>query len=239
MDVIPAVDLKGGKCVRLYQGDYKQETVFSEDPVAIALKWQSCGASRLHIVDLDGAAGGSVVNFNVIKSIASSVKMSIQVGGGIRTEETVKLLLDIGINRTILGTVAIEQPDLIRVLCRKYGEAIIIGIDARDGYVATRGWLHGTDITAIDLVSKMSDIGASRILYTDIKRDETLTEPAFGSIAEMVSRSGLPVIAAGGIASIDHLVKLADIGVESTIVGKAIYTGNIDLKEAIKIISRR
>jgi phosphoribosylformimino-5-aminoimidazole carboxamide ribotide isomerase len=239
MDVIPAIDLKGGKCVRLYQGDYKQETVFSEDPVSVALKWQACGAGRLHIIDLDGAAGGKVYNFEIIKAIAGAVKMQIQVGGGIRTENTVKTLLDIGIKRTILGTVAIEEPDLVQALCRKHGDTIIIGIDARDGFVATRGWLQGTNVKAIDLVKKMAGIGVKRILYTDIKRDGTLTEPAFDSIADMVSNGGLPVIAAGGIASVDHLRKLAKLGVEGAIVGKSIYTGNIDLAEAIRIIDRR
>lgn len=239
MDVIPAIDLKGGKCVRLYQGDYNQETIFSDDPVAVAVKWQSFGARRLHIVDLDGAAGGKVYNFDVIREIARTVTIPIQVGGGIRNEETIKILLEIGIKRTILGTVAIEDPELVRELCGRYGATIIIGVDARDGFVATRGWLQDTEVKALDLFRKIKALGAQRILYTDIKRDGTLTEPAFDSISDMVNHGGLKVIAAGGIASVAHLQKLSEIGVEGAIVGKALYTGNIDLAEAVRVIDRR
>jgi len=235
MQVIPAVDIKGGKCVRLYQGDYNRETVFSEDPVAMALKWQAQGARRLHIVDLDGAASGEPRNIAAIEAIVKQTGLPIQLGGGIRNETTVKKLLDIGIQRVILGTAAIEQPELIRKLCQKYNEAIIAGIDARDGLVATHGWKKNTTVTALELSQQMAALGIPRVLYTDIKRDGTLTEPNYTAIAEVIDKAKLAVIAAGGISAISHLKKLKEIGVEGAIVGKALYTGNINLKEALAI----
>jgi phosphoribosylformimino-5-aminoimidazole carboxamide ribotide isomerase len=235
MQVIPAVDIKSGKCVRLYQGDYKQETVFSEDPVAMASKWQAQGARRLHIVDLDGAASGEPKNIDIIEAIVKQTGLPVQLGGGIRDEATVAKLLDIGIQRVILGTTAIEQPGLVQKLCQKYNQAIIAGIDARYGFVATRGWKKNTKVTALDLAQQMATIGVLRILYTDIKRDGTLTEPNYLAIAELIDKVKLPVIAAGGISAISHLKKLEEIGVEGAIVGKALYTGNINLKEALAI----
>lgn len=235
MQVIPAVDIKGGKCVRLYQGNYNQETVFSDDPIAMALKWQAQGARRLHIVDLDGAASGEPRNIAAIEAIVKQTGLPVQLGGGIRDETTIKKLLDIGIQRVILGTAAIEQPELIRKLCQKYNEAIIAGIDARDGIVAIYGWKKNTTVTALDLSQQMATLGVPRILYTDIKRDGTLTEPNYLAIAELIDKSKLPVIAAGGISAISHLKKLKKIGVEGVIIGKALYTGNINLKEALAI----
>jgi len=235
MQVIPAVDIKGGKCVRLYQGDYNQETVFSEDPVAMALKWQSQGARRLHIVDLDGAASGEPKNINIIKAIVEQTGLPVQLGGGIRDEATVAKLLNIGIKRVILGTIAIEQPELVRKLCQKFNQAIIAGIDARDGFVATRGWKKDTTVTALELAQQMATLGVPRILYTDIKRDGTLTEPNYRAIAELVDKVKLAVIAAGGISALSHLKKLNEIGVEGAIIGKALYTGNINLNEALAI----
>jgi len=236
MEVIPAVDIKGGKCVRLYQGDYLRETVFSEDPVDVALGWRAQGARRLHVIDLDGAAGGEPRNIAAIEAIVKRVNLPVQLGGGIRDEATVSKLLAIGINRVILGTVAVENPELLKSLCQKYDEAIVVGIDARDGYVATRGWIKGTDIKALELGLKMADIGVRRIIYTDIKRDGTLTEPGFESIAEMVKGVNLPIIAAGGISKLSHLRKLKELGVEGAIVGKALYTGDINLKEALAAV---
>jgi phosphoribosylformimino-5-aminoimidazole carboxamide ribotide isomerase len=235
MEVIPAVDIKGGKCVRLYQGDYSRETVFSEDPVAVALNWQAQGAGRLHVVDLDGAAGGEPRNIDVVEAVVKQVGLPVQLGGGIRDEATVAKLLDIGINRVILGTVAVENSKLVESLCRKYGEAIAVGIDARDGRVATRGWVKGTEIKALELGLQMAAIGARRIIYTDIKRDGTLTEPGFEAIAEMVKGVTLPIIAAGGISALGHLRKLKELGVEGAIVGKALYTGDIKLEEALAL----
>jgi phosphoribosylformimino-5-aminoimidazole carboxamide ribotide isomerase len=235
MEVIPAVDIKGGKCVRLYQGDYLRETVFSEDPVDVAMGWRAQGARRLHVIDLDGAAGGEPRNIAVIEAIVKRVNLPVQLGGGIRDEATVSKLLAIGIDRVILGTVAVENPELVKSLCQKYDESIVIGIDARDGYVATRGWIKGTDIKALELGTQMADIGVKRIIYTDIKRDGTLTEPGFEAIAEMVKGVNLPIIAAGGISKLSHLRKLKELGVEGAIVGKALYTGDINLGEALAL----
>jgi len=235
MEIIPAIDIRGGRCVRLYQGNYNQETVFSEDPVAVALKWQSHGASRLHLVDLDGAASGKVLNMAVIEAIVNASNLLVQLGGGIRTEAMVEKLLSSGIERVILGTVAIEQPELVDVLCRRFGEAVVVGIDARDGYVAIQGWQKTTEVTAVELARRMADSGVRRILYTDIKRDGTLTEPGFESTAELIRSVNLPVIASGGIASLTHLDKLRELGVEGAIVGRALYTGDIDLKEALAV----
>jgi phosphoribosylformimino-5-aminoimidazole carboxamide ribotide isomerase len=236
MEVIPAVDIKGGKCVRLYQGDYLRETVFSEDPVDVALGWRAQGARRLHVIDLDGAAGGEPHNIAVIEAIVKRVNLPVQLGGGIRDEATLSKLLAIGIDRVILGTVAVENPELVKSLCQKYDEAIVIGIDARDGFVATRGWIKGTDIKVLELGLKMADIGVKRIIYTDIKRDGTLTEPGFEAIAEMVKGVNLPIIAAGGISKLSHLKKLKELGVEGAIVGKALYTGDINLGEALAAV---
>ena len=235
MQIIPAVDIKGGKCVRLYQGDYNQETIFSEDPVAMAWKWQEQGARRLHIVDLDGAAGGEPKNIAIIEAIVKQTGLPVQLGGGIRNETTVEKLLGIGVQRVILGTVAIEQPELVKKLCRKFSQAIIVGIDARDGLVATHGWKKDTRVTALDLAQQMAGLGVTRILYTDIKRDGTLTEPNYKAIAELMDKAKLPVIAAGGISAISHLQKLKEMGTEGAVVGKALYTGNINLPEALAL----
>jgi phosphoribosylformimino-5-aminoimidazole carboxamide ribotide isomerase len=233
MEVIPAVDIKGGKCVRLYQGDYLKETVFSEDPVDVAMNWRAQGASRLHVIDLDGAASGKLRNIAVVEAIVKRVNLPVQLGGGIRDEATVAKLLDIGVDRVILGTIAVENPELVKSLCQKYDEAIVVGIDARDGYVATHGWVKGTETKALELGLQMADLGVRRIIYTDIRRDGTLTEPGFEAIAEMVKGVNLPIIAAGGISKLSHLRKLNELRVEGAIVGKALYTGDINLKEAL------
>lgn len=235
MQVIPAVDIKGGKCVRLYQGDYSQETVFSEDPVAMAVKWQAQGAKRLHIVDLDGAASGETKNIAIIEAIVKQTGLPVQLGGGIRDEAIVQRLLSTGVQRVILGTVAIERPELVKILCQKFGQAIIVGIDARDGFVAIHGWKKGTTVTTLALAQQMAALGVPRILYTDIKRDGTLTEPNYQVIAELIDKVKLPVIAAGGISAVTHLKRLKEIGVEGVVIGKALYTGNISLKEALAI----
>ena len=233
MEIIPSIDLKGGKCIRLYQGDYKLETVFSQDPIGMALHWQSLGAPRLHIVDLDGAFKGELFHKEIIKRIAEAVKIPLQVGGGIRRLETMEQLLGIGVQRVILGTAAVEDPQLVEEACRQFGESILIAVDAREGYVSTYGWQKRTNITAIELVQKTSSLGARRFIYTDISRDGTLSEPNFTAIAELARSTKLPIIASGGISSIAHLKRLKGLGVEGAIVGRALYTGDIDLKEAL------
>jgi phosphoribosylformimino-5-aminoimidazole carboxamide ribotide isomerase len=239
MEVIPAIDLRNSKCVRLYQGDYGKETVFSDNPAAMALRWQSEGAQRLHLIDLDGAARGEPCNLDAIKSIIAAVKIPVQVGGGIRSLKTIEQLLSIGVGRTILGTVAVEKPELVKKACKKYSEQIIVSIDAKDRRVATRGWLEQSKVTASELATRMIDLGVKRIIYTDISRDGTLTSPNFAAIRELLSQVHAPVIAAGGISSIEHLTKLSELRAEGAIVGKAIYTGDINLKEALKTMSSK
>jgi phosphoribosylformimino-5-aminoimidazole carboxamide ribotide isomerase len=233
MEIIPAIDLRNGKCVRLYQGDYSRETVFSDDPVSMALRWQTEGAKRLHVVDLDGAAEGRPGNLDEIRRIVEAIDIPVQVGGGIRSVDTVDQLLALGVGRAILGTVAVENPDLAAQACQKYGGKVVIGIDARDGVVATRGWLEKSSVTAGDLAIRMVGLGASRFIYTDISRDGTLTSPNLEAVADLVSQVSVPIVAAGGISSVEHLSKLAALGVEGAIVGRAIYTGDVKLAEAI------
>jgi phosphoribosylformimino-5-aminoimidazole carboxamide ribotide isomerase len=234
MEIIPAIDLRNGKCVRLYQGDYGKETIFSDDPISVALRWQSEGARRLHIVDLDGAAQGKPVNLDTIEDIVAAIDIPVQVGGGIRSIETIEQLFATGVERAIMGTVAVEKPDLVREACQRFGDRIIISIDARDRLVATRGWLQKSEVTAGELAGKMIELGVMRFIYTDISRDGTLTSPNFEAIAEFLSQASASVIAAGGISSVYHLTKLAELGVEGAIVGKAIYTGDVKLSESFK-----
>ena len=237
IDIIPAIDIRNGKCVRLYQGDYAKETVFNDNPLDVALQWQSLGAPRIHIVDLDGAAAGKVVNLEAVANIAAAVLIPTQLGGGIRTLESISTLLKMGIERIILGTVAVENPDLVKEACRKYAESIIVSIDARDGQISTHGWLRGTQVKAIDLAQDMIRSGVRRFIYTDIMRDGTLVGPNYSALTELVESIQRPIIAAGGISSLKHLKILKHTGVEGAIIGKALYTGDIDLKKAIEIAS--
>jgi len=238
IEIIPAIDLKGGKCVRLYQGNYNQETVFSDDPLDVALKWQSMGAPRLHIVDLDGAASGEIKNREIIRNIARAILVPVQLGGGIRDLETIRNLLKDGIERVVLGTAAVEDPKLVIDACKRFRESITVSIDARDGIVATHGWVKITDRTAVALAKTMRQVGVVRFIYTDISRDGTLTEPNFSAIAEMIEAAGLPVIAAGGIATLNHLKMLKKLGAEGAIVGKAVYTGDINLRQALAEVNQ-
>lgn len=239
MEIIPAIDLKGGKGVRLYQGDFAQETVYSHNPVEIALRWQEMGALRIHIVDLDGAAKGEPVNLPTVLEIVRRVSLPVQLGGGIRRLNTVEQLLAKGINRVILGTAAIEDTGLVQEACQRFGEAIAIAIDARDGKVATWGWQRPSNITALELAEQMAALGARRFIYTDISRDGTLTQPNFEAIAEMVSKTRLPVIASGGISTIEHLNRLQGLGAEGAIVGKALYTGDLSLPQALAALQEK
>jgi phosphoribosylformimino-5-aminoimidazole carboxamide ribotide isomerase len=238
IEIIPAIDLKGGRCVRLYQGNYNEETVFSDDPLDVALKWQSMGASRLHIVDLDGAAAGQPCNLEIIKGIARAILIPTQLGGGIRHLATIETLLKAGVERVILGTASVENPGLVEEACRRFQGSIIISLDAREGHVATHGWLQDTEMSSVTLAESMSRLGARRFIYTDISRDGTLTEPNFSAIAEMIDTLRMPVIAAGGISSLSHLRMLHKLGAEGAIIGKALYTGDINLKQALDDISK-
>ena len=211
--------------------------MFSDDPLDVALKWQSLGCPRLHILDLDGAADGKP-NLDVIKEIARALLIPAQLGGGIRHLETIEELLKAGMERVILGTAAVENPGLVEQACRRFRDAIIVSIDAREGHVATHGRRQDTEMTPVALAASMVRLGVRRFIYTDISRDGTLTEPNFSAISELIDTIKLPVIAAGGIASLNHLRMLQKLGVEGAIVGKALYTGDIKLKQALHDINQ-
>ncbi len=233
MEVIPSIDLKGGRCVRLYQGDYDRETVYSEDPLGTAQRWESLGAPRLHLVDLDGAADGEPRHLATVAAIASALHIPVQVGGGIRRVETIRDYLNAGVKRVVLGTAAVENPALVREACSAFGEAIVVGVDARDGFVAVRGWKDSTRVPAADMVAQMEALGARRFIYTDIARDGTLTSPNFQAVADLVKNARSPIIASGGVTSIAHLQRLSGLGVEGAIIGRALYTGDIRLDQAL------
>jgi phosphoribosylformimino-5-aminoimidazole carboxamide ribotide isomerase len=245
MDIFPAIDLLDGKCVRLYQGDYTKSQVFNDNPAAMAQSWIEQGATKLHLVDLDGAKAGQPVNLAAITSIVKMVKktttqpVQIQVGGGLRTEASVRQLLTMGVDRAILGTIAVEQPQLVRDLCQQYPQQIVVGIDARHGKVATRGWLENSEVIATDLAKQMQEFGVGAIIYTDIDRDGTLAGPNLDSLRALANSIEIPVIASGGVSSLRDLLNiltLESIGVTGAIVGRAIYTGEVKLTEAIQAV---
>jgi phosphoribosylformimino-5-aminoimidazole carboxamide ribotide isomerase len=239
MQVIPSIDLKGGRCVRLYQGDYAKETVFSDDPLGTAQRWESLGASRLHVVDLDGAASGAPRHLSLIAQIAAHLRIPVQVGGGIRRMETIEQYVKAGVKRVVLGTAAVENPELVKEACQVFGEAIVLGVDARDGFVAVRGWKDKTTVLAADMIGRMEALGAGRFIYTDVARDGTLTEPNFQAISELMTKAKSPIIASGGVTSVDHLVRLSQLGVEGAIVGRALYSGDILLDKALAVLKER
>lgn len=234
MQVIPAIDLRGGKCVRLYQGDYARETVYSDDPVETALRWVDMGARRLHIVDLDGARDGVPANLDAAGRIVAAAGVPAHFGGGIRGADAAQAAMDAGMDRIMLGTAAVEDADLVRALLGRFGaERVIVSVDAKDGQVALRGWTRSSGKPAAELVSDMARIGVKRVLYTDISRDGTLTEPNFEGVSALARQGGVGVIAAGGVSQAAHIARLAAAGAEAAIVGRAIYTGDMDLRQAI------
>ncbi|HEU4323560.1 MAG TPA: 1-(5-phosphoribosyl)-5-[(5-phosphoribosylamino)methylideneamino]imidazole-4-carboxamide isomerase [Roseiflexaceae bacterium] len=237
MDIIPAIDIKDGRCVRLYQGDFDKATVYGEDPTEAARRWADQGARYLHVVDLDGAKVGHPVNTDSILAIVRSIGIPVQLGGGLRTDVSVRAALDLGVSRVILGTAAVRDPGLISRLVARHGDAIAIGVDARDGLVATSGWTESAPVYAVDLVEQMAQIGVARIVYTDITRDGTLTEPNFSATAALVRPGGPAIIASGGVCRVEHLRRLADSGVEAAIVGRALYTGDLNLVEALAALA--
>lgn len=239
MEVIPAIDLLEGKCVRLYQGDYSQSQVFDENPVAVAQQWVNQGATRLHVVDLDGAKAGKPENLQAIAAIVQAVSVPIQVGGGLRDRTSVAQLLNLGVGRVILGTIAVKQPQLVADLCGEFPGKIVVGIDARNGKVATDGWLETSSVAATDLAHQMAQLGAAAIIYTDIHRDGTLSGPNLEALRELAESIAIPVIASGGVSSLTDLLSLLSlepIGVNGVIVGRALYTGDVSLKEAISAV---
>ena len=237
MEIIPAIDIRGGMCVRLTQGDYSQETVFDEDPLNVLDRWLSSGANSIHIVDLDGARSGLAVNQSLIRRMVnSSSDLNIQLGGGIRSSEIVEEYINLGVNRLILGTAAVKDQKLVQWQIDTWGtESLVISIDARNGFVEIDGWTKNSGILASELIAQMMDLGVQNFLYTDILKDGMLTEPNYKFIEELLNKFDIKLQVAGGISSLTHLEKLNELGVHYAIVGKAIYTGGIDLSQATKI----
>jgi phosphoribosylformimino-5-aminoimidazole carboxamide ribotide isomerase len=235
MLIIPGIDLKDGKCVRLYQGDYSQVTVFSDDPAQVGLRWRDEGAQYLHVVDLDGSKAGRPVNLEVIARIKAASGLPVEVGGGIRNEATVLELLGKGVDRVILGTAALRDPEMTGQLCQKYGEKIVIGIDARNGLVAVEGWTETSGVLATDLARQLVRLGARRFIYTDISRDGTLTEPNYTAFSEFAEAAAMPVIASGGVARTEQVRKLAGLGAEGVIIGRALYTGDVKMADLLAV----
>jgi phosphoribosylformimino-5-aminoimidazole carboxamide ribotide isomerase len=238
MLILPAIDLQAGRCVRLVQGDFARAQEFSDDPAAVARRWQQAEARWLHVVDLDGAKEGAPRNLDAIRRIRQSVDLSIEVGGGLRSLESVAALFDLGVNRAILGTAALKDRQFLRACLERWGEQIAVGIDARNGLVATDGWLETSTTPALALAQELAAEGVARFIYTDIQRDGTLTGPNLASLAQLQQAINRPIIASGGVSSLADLRALAALSVEGAIVGRAIYTGEIDLVEAIATIER-
>jgi phosphoribosylformimino-5-aminoimidazole carboxamide ribotide isomerase len=238
MIILPAIDIKDGHCVRLFQGDYAQVTTYGDDPVEVALRWQEAGAHWLHVVDLDGAKAGYPVNASLIGRIRAATSMQIEVGGGMRTLEHIEQVLAQGVDRVILGTVAITQRELVKQAVERWGERIAVGLDARDGWVAIAGWIETSQVRAVTLAQELAALGVQRFIYTDIARDGALSGPNFAALTEMQQASSATLIASGGVSSLADLRALNQSGVEGAIVGKAIYTGAVDLATAIREIER-
>lgn len=233
MLIIPAIDIKSGRCVRLAQGRMEEETVYFSNPLEVAKRWEREGARLIHAVDLDGAFAGKPKNQETILRIVDGVNIPIQVGGGIRTMEVIEDYLTHGVERIVLGTVAQEDPSLVATACQRFPGRIAVGVDAKDGLVATHGWIKVTSERAVDLAKGFEDMGAACIIYTDIKRDGMLAGPNIRAIEAMIQSISTPVIASGGVSSIKDIEALQGIGLEGVIIGKALYTGAIDLREAI------
>lgn len=247
MLIFPAIDLKGGRCVRLLRGDLAAETVYGDDPVAMGRRWVAEGAEYLHVVDLDGAVRGEPVNAAAIEGLCKALPIPIEVGGGIRTVERAQALIDLGVDRVIFGSAALSHPDIVAEACAKMPGRIAVGIDARDGKVAVQGWTETSETTAAELAKKVEALGASRIIYTDISRDGTQEGVNVGATQSLADALKIPVTASGGVGSLAHIEALVDSqrrsqgrgpGIDSVIVGRAIYTGAVNLREAIDLARR-
>ncbi len=242
MLIIPAVDIKNGKCVRLVQGRLEDETVFSDDPAAMAQKWAMAGAELIHVIDLDGAFEKSPQNIDAIKNILKNVNTPIQLGGGIRTERTIRMFLDMGVNRVIFGTEAIINPKLVEQAARAFPAQIIVGIDARKGRVAIEGWTETTHIKAVDLAKRFQNCGVAAINFTDIYRDGMQTGPNIEETRRLAEAISIPVVASGGVSTIkdiQNLLPLEASGVTGIITGKALYSGSLDFKEALSVSKKK
>ena len=236
MEIIPAIDIRGGRCVRLYQGDYGRETVFADDPVEVARRWQDEGAPRLHVVDLDGAREGRPVNAELVGRIVAVARVPVQVGGGLRDMPAIQRYLDTGVDRVVLGTAAVKDRALLADALAKHGQHVVVGVDARAGLVAVEGWAEKTQLAVVELMSELAALGVPRFIYTDTARDGTLEGPDFQAVESLTAGVGVPVIYAGGVSSIDDLVRLASLGLEGAIVGQALYTRDVVLREALEVL---
>lgn len=232
MQIWPAIDLRGGNCVRLLQGDYNQETVFGTDPPAMARRWVSEGARFLHLVDLDGARDGSTANRDAVKAIVDAIDIPCELGGGIRDEQTITEYLEIGLSRLVVGTRALTDPDWFREMCRKYPQKLVVGIDARNGQVATEGWLQTSDMAATDLARSLASEPIAAVIYTDIAKDGMMAGPNLAAMAEMAAAVDLPVIASGGVCTPADVQHLTEAGLAGCIVGRTLYEGKMTLAEA-------
>ena len=242
MIIYPAIDIRGGRCVCLTEGRFDAETVLADDPAQMALKWAGLGAEFLHLVDLDGALAGEGKNVPVIERILKSVNIPVQLGGGIRNLATIEKLLDLGVTRLILGSAAVKNPELVQEACKKYPGHIAVGIDAKNGEVAIEGWGQGSGVAATELAKKMASFGVETIIYTDISRDGMLSGVNVESTAALARACGVPIIASGGVASIEDIRRVKAVesdGVQGCIIGKAIYTGAVDLKEALALAKEK
>jgi phosphoribosylformimino-5-aminoimidazole carboxamide ribotide isomerase len=233
MQVIPAIDLRGGHCVRLRQGDFDQETIFGDDPAAMAERWESEGATRIHLVDLDGAKAGRPVNVEAVRQIIDRVGVPCQLGGGIRDEATIAAWLEAGIERVVVGTQALRDPDWFGRMARAYPARLVLGLDARDGRVATEGWLETSSVDALSLARQFDSLPIAGIIYTDIARDGTLEGPNLESIAALAEAVRSPVIASGGVGTLEDLLRLATLPIAGCIVGRALYDGRFTLRSAL------
>lgn len=233
MQIWPAIDLRGGKCVRLRQGDYSRETVYGDDPAEMARRWVDAGATCLHLVDLDGARDGTMVNLKSIEAIVAAAGVPCEIGGGIRDEASIKLLLGVGLSRLVIGTLALQEPDWFRDVVRKFPGKLALGIDAKQGMVATHGWLKTSSQRAIDLAQQFAAEPIAAIIYTDIARDGMLAGPNLHEMQEMNDAVDIDVIASGGVTTADDVKKLAAIGMAGCIVGRALYEGNLTLEDAL------
>lgn len=235
MRIYPAIDIQDGKCVRLFKGSFSDVTVYGDDPVEMAKKWESQGGEFLHVVDLDGARYGQGKNAELVRKICMALQIPVQTGGGIRTMEDIESRLSCGVSRVIIGTKAVRDEDFVKEAVGRFGEKIVIGIDAKDGFAATEGWEEVSGFRAVELAKKMSALGVSGFVYTDIATDGTLAGPNVPAMREMAESVPANVIASGGIGSYEHIRALRPTGVEGVIVGRALYTGNVSLSEAIRI----
>lgn len=233
MQILPAIDLRGGNCVRLRQGDYNQETVFGNNPAEMAKHWESLGGQFLHIVDLDGAKDGTQVNLEAIRAIVQAVQIPCELGGGIRNEETIRLMLDLGLERLVIGTLALRDPDWFRRMCEKFPNRLVLGIDAKNGFVATDGWLEVSQRRAIELAREYEDLPLAAIVYTDIATDGMMKGANVPAMKEMKDAVRVPIVASGGVTTPADVYALRDAGLDACIIGRALYEGTIKLDELV------